>query len=293
MPALSKIFEKVIFKQLYQFVQEKQLLYNAQYGFRTEHSTEFATLELIDRVIVEMDKNNTPLNIFLHLSKAFDTLDDKILLKKLNYYGINGVAYNLMESYLTNRKQYVDVDDVKLEMLMVTTGVPQGSILGPLLFIIYVNDIANANNFFNFIIYADDTTLSTTTEVILNNINNDNIESKINSELACINEWLKYNKLSLDISKCKYVIFHKPQKRINQLQLNIENIAIDRVSDFNFLGLTINEHLNWKSHTDKLSNKISKTMGVLNKLKHFVPLNARVMIYNSLILSHLKYCILA
>ncbi len=97
MPALSKIFENVIFKQLYQFFQEKQLLYNARYGFRTDHSTEFATLELIDRVIVEMDKNNTPINIFLDISKTFDTLDHKILLQKLNYYGINGVAYNLGE----------------------------------------------------------------------------------------------------------------------------------------------------------------------------------------------------
>ncbi len=166
-------------------------MYNAQYGFRTDHSTEVATLELIDRVILEMDKNNTPLNLFLDLSKAFDTVDHKILLKKLNYYGINGVAYNLMESYLTNRKQYVDMDDVKSEMLMVTTGVPKGSILGPLLFIICVNDIANASNLFNFIIYADNTTLLTTIEVILNNINNDNVESKINLEIACINEWLK------------------------------------------------------------------------------------------------------
>ncbi len=102
----------------------------------------------------------------------------------------------------------------------------------------------------------------------------------MNSEIACINEWLKCNKLSLNISKCKYMIFHMPQKRINQLQLNIENIAIDRVSDLNIFGLTINEHLNCTSHTDKLSNNISKTMGVLNKLKYFVPLNARVMIYN-------------
>ncbi len=142
---------------------------------------------------------------------------------------------------------------------------------------------------FNFIIHADDTSLSTTIEVILDNISNGNLEYKINSEMACINEWLKCNKLSLNISKCKYM----PQKRINQLQLNIENMAIDRVSDFNFLCLTINEHLSCKSNIDKLSNKISKTMGVLNKLKHFVPLNARTMIYNSLILSHLNYCILA
>ncbi len=144
---------------------KKQLLYNAQYGFRTDHSTEFAILELIDRVIVEMDKHNTSLNIFLDLSKAFNTLDHKILLKMLDYYGINGVAYNLMEGYLINRKQYVDMDDVKSEMLMVTTDVPHGSILGPLLFIIYVNDIANASNLFTFIIYADDTNLSTTIEV--------------------------------------------------------------------------------------------------------------------------------
>ncbi len=136
-----------------------------------------------------------------------------------------------------------------------------------------------------FIIYADDTTLSTTIEVILNNINNNNVESKINSEIACINKWLKCNELSLNISKCKYMICHMPQKRINKLQLNIEHTTIDRITDFNFLGLTINEHLNWKSHTDKLSNNH-------NKLKHFVPLNARVMIYNSFILSHLNYCIL-
>ncbi len=142
-------------------------------------------------------------------------------------------------------------------------------------------------------IYADDTTLPTTIQVILNNMNNDDVESKINSEIACVNDWLKCNKLSLDISKCKYIIFHMPPKKISHLHLNVENTAIDQVSDFNFLGLTINEHLNWKSHLDKLSNKISKTMGVLNKLKHFVSLNARVMIYNSLILSHINYCILA
>ncbi len=188
LPAFSKIFEKVIFKQLYHFFQEQKLLYNAQYGFRTEHSTEFAALELVDRVIVEMNKNNTLLNIFLDLSKAFDTLDHKILLEKLKHYGIIGVAYRLMESYITNRNQYVDIDDVQLEMLTVTTGVPQGSILGPLLFIIYLNDIANASNLFNFIIYAGDTTLSTTIEVIPNNIKNDDVESKINSEIACIND---------------------------------------------------------------------------------------------------------
>ncbi len=120
-----------------------------QYGFTTEHSTEFTALEVVDRVIVEKDKNNTPLNIFIDLSKAFDTLDLKILLEKLNYYAIIGVASRLMERYITNTKQYVGIDNVHSEMLTVTTGDPQGSILGPLLFIIYLNDIAKASNLFN------------------------------------------------------------------------------------------------------------------------------------------------
>ncbi len=111
LPTISTIFEKVIFKQLYQFFQDKELLYNAQYGFRTEHSTEYAALELVDRVISQMDQMNTPINIFFGLSKAFDTLDHKILLQKLEYYGISGVTHKRMESYLTNRKQYVEIND--------------------------------------------------------------------------------------------------------------------------------------------------------------------------------------
>ncbi len=157
------------------------------------------------------------------------------------------------------------MNDVMSEMLMVTNGVHQGSIIGHLLFLIYVNDIVNTSNLFKFLIYGYDTTLSTTIKVILKNI----------------------------IPNSKYFIFHMPQKRINQLGINIENIAIDRISDLHFLALTINGHLNWKSHTDRLSNEISKTMGVLIKLKHFVPLNTRVMIYKSLILSLLIYSILA
>ncbi len=118
-------------------------------------------------------------------------------------------------------------------------------------------------------------------------MNNADVESKTNLELGCINDWLTCNTLSLNISKYKYMIFHKPQKMVGMLQLNIENTSIDRVSDFNFVGLTRNEHISWKDHIDKLANKISKTIGVLTKLKHFVSLNDRVIIYISLVLSHL------
>ncbi len=128
--------------------QEKKMFYNGQYGFRTEHSTEYAALELIDRVIIEMDKKNTPINVFLDLSKAFDTINLTILLEKLKYYGIDGIALKLMESYMTNRTPYVEIDGVKSDLLNLSTGVPQGSILGPLLFILYINDIANASKVF-------------------------------------------------------------------------------------------------------------------------------------------------
>ncbi len=127
-PAISKIFEKVIFKQLYQFFQEKQLFYNGQYGFRTEHSTELAALDLVDRVMVEMDNNNTPISILLDLSNAFDTINHKILLDKLNYYGIDGLAHNLIESYLTNRKQFVEIDDFKSDILTCSTRIYTRSI---------------------------------------------------------------------------------------------------------------------------------------------------------------------
>ncbi len=162
-------FEKTIFKQLYQFFLDKTLLYNAQYGFRTDHSTELATLELVDTKVVEMDKINTRVNIFLDLLKAFDTLDHEILLYKLKNYGINRASFKLMESYIKYRKQYVEIEGIHSEMSTPTTGVPQGSILGPLLFIIYINDITNSGEIFVFVIYTDDTSLSTTLEIVIRN----------------------------------------------------------------------------------------------------------------------------
>ncbi len=188
----------------------------------------------------------------------------------------------LLTSYLDNRKQYVD--GTKSEVKNITTGVPQGSIFGPHLFIIYINDIANVSKLFNFIIYADYTTLEITIEMVIRESNNISIEDKINNELHLIKEWLQLNKLSLNINKSNYMVFHMPPKNINPLQLKIEQIEIERVYEFNFLGLTINEHLNWRDHKDKISNKISKTLGLLNKLKHFLPKQAKLHI-----ITHLYY----
>jgi hypothetical protein len=289
LPAISKIFEKVIYNQLYAFFQNESLFYSSQYGFRKKHSTELAALEIVDRLITKMDKQETPLNIYLDLSKAFDTIDHKILKNKLEYYGIEGISLNLFSSYLNNRKQYVEFENTDSQVLDITTGVPQGSILGPLLFIIYINDMANVSDIFHSVIYADDTTL---TSVLSSFETNKTAETNINNELAKISTWLKVNKLSLNIKKTKYMIFHTTQKQITQLSLKIDGTDINRVKEFNFLGLIINENLNWKTHSEKVSNSISKTIGILNRLKHFLPLNIKTTLYNSLILSHINYCLL-
>ncbi len=293
LPSISKVFEKVIFKQLYNHFQAKNLFYSAQYGFREGHSTELAALELVDRITIEMDKMKTPISIFLDLSKAFDTLNHAILLDKLNYYGINGVAHDLMKSYLTNRKQYVEIEGVKSDTLELTTGVPQGSILGPLLFLIYINDIALASNVFKFVIYADDTNLNTNLEIIAQSSSVLETNNILNTELAHVSDWLKCNMLSLNVQKSKYMIFHKPQKKVPLLHLIMNDTVIEQVPNFDFLGLMLNENLNWKNHIDKIANKISRSIGILNRQKYFLPLQSRLHIYSSLILSHINFGILS
>ena len=190
-----------------------------------------------------MDKNEIPFSIFLDLSKAFDTLDHTILLQKLKHYGIGGKALNLCESYLSNRTQYVEINGVKSGALPITTGVPQGSILGPLLFIIYINNFSLASQVFTFISYADDTTLFST---VSNFTSTPNIDPNclINEELFKINEWLEINKLSLNIAKTKFMLFHMHNKKVNTLTPKIINTIIEKVEEFNFLGLTLDTHVN-------------------------------------------------
>ena len=196
-PVISKLFEKVVFTQLYDFFHKNQLFYSSQYGFRKLHSTEFAALELTDRILKDIDGRDVSLTIFMDLSKAFDTLDHHIVLKKLNYYGIEGPALNWFSSYLTGRQQYVELDGVSSSFSQLSTGVPQGSILGPLLFLIYMNDIPNASTFFKYVLYADDTTLFSTINISAG------ATHEINNHISKVYDRLAVNKLSLNVKKTK------------------------------------------------------------------------------------------
>ena len=265
-----------MYKQLYHYFQQNNMFCANQYGFRTGHCTEYAALEIIDRVTTQLDNKDIPLNIFLDLSKAFDSLAHAILLNKLKYYGVIGTPLQLIKSYLTDRNQFVQIDNTKSSILHLKTGVPQGSILGPLLFLIYINDFPRASNYFSFIMYADNTTLSSTLPNIKNSHDQIIAEQLINTELNKIDEWLRCYKLSLNISKTKYMLYSMPQKQTPRMSIKIGTTCIEQVYNFNFLGIVLNSNLKWGNHINNVSNKCTRVIGILNKLKTVLPTRIKV-----------------
>ena len=191
LPALSKILEKVMLKQINQYFTTNNLYYHSQYGRRKKHSTEHALIEFTDHIITSLDKNETPTSIFIDLTKAFDCLDHDILLHKLRHYGLDDKALKLCTHYLSNRKQYIKLPDATSDLLSINTGVPQGSILGPFFFLLYINDLPNSSDLIKFITYADDTTLLTT-------LNPQTHNNNINNELSKVFKWFCSNRLSLN-----------------------------------------------------------------------------------------------
>ena len=220
--------------------------------------------------------------VFLDFSKAFDTVDHEIVSSKLHHYGIKGIALNWFRSYLENRKQFVTYNGVESSLLPIRCGVPQGSILGPLLFLIYRNDLANVCKYTMPIFFADDSNLFQTGK------NLEDIEVKINSELTEIAEWLKVNKLTLNINKTLCMLFSKKHNHAD-ISIKLEGKLINRVSETKFLGVIIDDKLNWKAHISYISGKIFRAIGVIIKARNLGK-EALLSLYYTLIFPYSTYC---
>ena len=288
-PAVAKIFEKIIYNQLYNYLNVNDLLTSCQSGFRSLHSTLTALLETSNNWCVNVDKGLLNGVIFIDLKKAFDTIDHEIILQKLAKYGVDQDALKWFKSYLTNRLQRCYVNNHLSSVSPLNCGVPQGSIIDPLLFLIYINDLPNCLSLGSPRMYADDTNVTFAASDMLG------LETQINTELKNINLWLRANKLSLNVAKTEFMAINSRQKlhSLNDktINVNVEGVKINQTDHSKALGLNIDENLSWKEHINSVSKKVASSIGALKRIRPFISMHTAIKIYKGLIEPHFDYCI--
>ena len=286
----NRIFEKLMYKRLISFIECNNILSKSQYGFRTGHSTIHAILDIVNTIQENMDRKQYSCAVFIDLKKAFDSVNHSILIKKLEYYGIRGRINDWFKSYLMGRTQTTEIDGFISPKEINPFGVPQGSVIGPLLFLLYINDISNISSILNFFLFADDTTLLFAHKSLKT------LEQTMNNELGKLNNWLIANKLTLNIKKSNFVIFRPYQKKVTS-NVNIhvfDNskqtfVSLENKDYVKYLGLLIDSNLAWKQHINYISTKISRSIGLIAKLRHYVPQNTLITLYWALIHPYLNY----
>ena len=280
----SKLYEKAMHTRITNFLECNNALFEMQYGFRKGRSCEHALLAAQNIILNTLNKKEIAMLLLIDFSKAFDMVDHDILLNKLNNYGIRGIAHDWIKSYLANREQYVHIRGKNSSMEKLEFGVPQGSILGPLLFVIYINDLPRIQQLVKFILYADDA------NIFITGKNMAEIEEKFTQLSNAIFDWVGGNGLSLNIKKTNYIIFSQKGTLDYTFQPKINGKPIEQKQAARFLGVIIDNKLNWNQHIRAIKTKMARYQGILYKLKSILPQPARLSIFHSFIQSHLNYC---
>ena len=281
----SKLLEKLVYNRIYKFIEKNNILYNSQYGFRKSRACQDAIIELCSEVLKAKELKHHTMSLFLDLSKAFDTLTHNILLKKLERYGIRGVANDWFASYLCDRKIRVkcktesSTEITYSQDYIIDYGAAQGSNLGPLIFILYSNDIYLNVDYCKLILFADDTTL------YCSHRNKQFLIYCIEHDLQILSDWFRANKLSINWNKTVFMSFFDNDPP----QIKIDDYKISASTTTRFLGINLDNHINWKAHYSVVQHKVQLNKRMLILTKNLLPKHCKLLIYNAHILSHLNY----
>ena len=292
LPTIARVFEKLLYRQLYSYLMNNKLLDDRQFGFLSLHSTALALGKSTDYWLMNIDNGKLNSVVFLDIRKAFDTVNHDILLQKLECYGIKGNELIFFQSYLENRIQTCNVNGHMSSFKPISYGAPQGSILGPLLFIIYMNDLPSCVKEAEITMYADDTSLYKAFRTA------QDLSDELISAFVNICEWLKMNKLALNILKTEFMITDTSQ-RLNIIDqtpettryiISVDGCQIRRVKSVKYLGLIVDDTLTWDKHVDYISTKISKNIGTVKRVRTFLPQHSLLTLYRTLTEPYLRYC---
>ena len=279
---IAKIFEKCIYSRLVCFFGRHSIITPHQYGFLKSRSTEDAVMELVNFFYDSLNDKDHALGIFVDFRKAFDTVNHVILLRKLERYGIRGIALKLLSNYLHNRQQRVKIGLNYSTSVYTNIGIPQGSQLGPLLFLIFINDLPYIFENFTSILYADDTTLC------LKGPSPEILFEQCNRDLDIFYNWTVSNRLSINFDKTVFLLV--TNRYINSPHIEINEIPIQRQTFVKYLGVTIDEKLKFNEHIKEVNAKVSRSIGVIYRIRDFLPSCILLKLYNSIIYPYIFYC---
>ena len=285
-PVIAKVFEALIHHQVYEYMQAHNLLTHAQSGFRPGHSTQDVLLKSIDDWKIALDRDMVVGSLFIDLSKAFDSIDHNLLLSKLESYGVHVTELLWFTDYLEGRKQRVVLEGQSADWSEVTRGVPQGTILGPLLFIIFVNDLPDVVQHSTINLYADDTTIYMTDRDPLI------VGEKLSADLQRVAAWIGSNGLKMNITKTQAMVLSRKRRRSQEeaVRICLDGQPISKQKEVNYLGVVMDQNLSWVQHVEKVRRRSLAGLATIRRASAYLPSSTRRLLYNALVLPHLDYC---